>query len=183
MAGVLTERPLNRAEKAALALSGAATILLCYAFSILSILLLLLLLAVELVVLVGAARFGLARNEARRYLLSALNLEEKVGPRSRTAVELFHAIVGQLMMLEEPRENCVAWIATFPAEAQPTALAQRSLMLYGTSRSAAETHLNEVLAAMQPGNPVTPAGKLQWREAPKHQQPARPVREGVQFVL
>ena len=136
--------------------------------------------------LLGMARLAVRRRdkeEARRYLLSALSLEEKCDPQGRTAVELFHTTVGQLMMLGDPRENCVAWVATFPADAQPAALAQRSLMLYATKRSAAEKHLEEVLCAMQPGSPATPAAKLQWREAPKHQQPARPVRESVQSVF
>jgi hypothetical protein len=56
-------------------------------------------------------------------------------------------------------------------------------MVYSTTRFAAETHLDFVLRAMQPtGNPVA-ASKLQWREAPADNQPARPVREGIQFVM
>jgi tetratricopeptide (TPR) repeat protein len=137
------------------------------------------------------ALLGLARaaadekrlDEAREHLISALDVEKTVGRYGRTAVELFHQTVSQITMLDEPRENCIAWIVGFPAEASPAALARRSLMLYATSRRAAEKHLEMILTAMKPGNSVTPTWQLDWREAPQDQQPARPVREGVQFVL
>src|SRR5262245_50987959 len=54
------ETPLNSGQKAALVLSGAATIGMCYAFSTVAILLLLVLLAGDLVLWVGCARFGMA---------------------------------------------------------------------------------------------------------------------------
>jgi tetratricopeptide (TPR) repeat protein len=137
------------------------------------------------------ALLGLARiaanekrvNEAKNYLISALDLEKTVGSNGRDGVELFHPIINQLALLDAPRENCTAWIATFPAGSFPKALAQRAVMIYATSRRAAENHLDVVTAAMQPTQGATASSKLQWREAPKDQQPARPVREGVQFVL
>jgi Zn-dependent protease with chaperone function len=136
--------------------------------------------------LLGLARVaanGKRSNEAKEHLISALDIEMSVGPYGRSALELFHHTVGQLMMLDEPRENCMAWIVGFPAGASPAALARRSLMLYATSRRAAENHLQMVLEAMRPGQSVTPTWQLDWKEAPRDQQPARPVREGVQFVL
>jgi hypothetical protein len=56
-----TARPLNAGEKTALAITGFATIALCYAFSILVILALFLLLAGELLIWIGAARVGATR--------------------------------------------------------------------------------------------------------------------------
>jgi hypothetical protein len=96
---------------------------------------------------------------------------------------LFHPILSQLLALEEPRENCAAWIATLPNDAVPSALAGCSLMLYGTSRKAAEDAVNFLASAMAPTSKVTPASTAQWRDAPRDQQPARPVCEGVQYVL
>jgi Zn-dependent protease with chaperone function len=55
------ERPLSGPAKAALVCSAAATIALCYAFSIVSILILLIVLGVELALFLGAARFGASR--------------------------------------------------------------------------------------------------------------------------
>jgi tetratricopeptide (TPR) repeat protein len=137
------------------------------------------------------ALLGLARlatneerfHEAKSHLEGALNLETETASKGRTAVELFQSLVAQLSLLSEPRSGCKAWIVTFPKDVQPAALADRSLMVYSTTRFAAETHLDFVLRAMQPtGNPVA-ASKLQWREAPADNQPARPVREGIQFVM
>ncbi len=54
------ERPLSRPAKAGLIVTASATILLCYLFSGVSIILLLALLGVELILLVAGARFGLA---------------------------------------------------------------------------------------------------------------------------
>jgi hypothetical protein len=136
--------------------------------------------------LLGLARLAANRRqnaEARSHLLAALNLEKDVGRQGRTAMELFHAIIGQLAMLEEPRENCVAWIASFGPTAMPPALAQHSLMLYATTQYAAETHLDAILSAMLPSTAVTRVSQVSWQTAPKNQQPVRPVREGVQFVL
>jgi Zn-dependent protease with chaperone function/tetratricopeptide (TPR) repeat protein len=121
--------------------------------------------------------------EARDYLLSALDVDKAVGPQGRTSLELFHVIAGQLTMLEEPREQCSAWIVTFPPGTSPEALAERSLMMFARTRTIAEQHLDFVLKAMRPNGMVTTAAELQWRDAPRDQQPARPVREGVQFVL
>jgi Zn-dependent protease with chaperone function/tetratricopeptide (TPR) repeat protein len=136
--------------------------------------------------LLGLARLASNRGEkdaVRTRLVEALNVEKQVGHDGRSAVELFPATVAQLTMLEEPRENCVAWIASFPADAQPAALANVSLMVYARERAVAEQHLYVVISAMQPSSPVTPASRLKWRQAPQDQQPARAVREGVQFAL
>ena len=121
--------------------------------------------------------------EAREHLTCALNLEKETAPKGRTAVDLFQPLVSQLSFLAEPLADCKAWILTFPADATPAALADRSLMFFGHTRYSAETHLDFILKAMQPtGTPIS-ASKLQWREAPADKQPARPVREGIQAVL
>jgi hypothetical protein len=112
-----------------------------------------------------------------------MNVDEPVTTGGRSAHELFYASLQQLTHLEDPREDCLAWVVTLPAHASPSALARQSLLVYARNRSTAESLLNTVLAAMTPGKRVTPAGNLQWRDAPKHQQPARPVPEGVQSVL
>jgi Zn-dependent protease with chaperone function/tetratricopeptide (TPR) repeat protein len=122
-------------------------------------------------------------DEARSHLMNALNVEKEPGPRARTAIELFLSIVGQLAMIEEPREDCVAWVVKFPKDAVPTALAERSLMVYATTRYAAETHLKLVLKAMQPNTAITPNSRLGWSYAAKDRQPVRPVREGIGAVL
>jgi tetratricopeptide (TPR) repeat protein len=121
--------------------------------------------------------------EAKEHLLSALNLERETGSKGRTAVELFQPIVSQLASLAEPRGNCKAWIVTFPKTGAPAALSDRSLLLYGQTRYAAETHLNIVLQALHPTGNAVSAAKLEWREAPADKQPARPVREGIQLVM
>ena len=123
------------------------------------------------------------QEEARSHLANALNLEKAAGPRGRTAAELFLSIVGQLAMTEEPREGCVAWVVRFPKDATPAALAERSLMIYATTRYAAETHLELVLKAMQPSTAITPVSRLEWSYAAKDRQPVRPVREGIATVL
>ena len=136
--------------------------------------------------LLGLARLAAneqRRNDAKELLISALNLEQKTAPKGRTAIELFYPLVSQLSFLEDPRADCKAWIVTFPPGATPAALAERSLMLFGTTRYAAESHLDFVLKAMQPGNCPNSSTHLQWREAPADKQPARPVREGIQAVL
>jgi predicted Zn-dependent protease len=136
--------------------------------------------------LLGLARLAATEgkaDEARDHLVCALNLEKETAPKGRTAVELFHALVEQLVQLGEPQADCRAWIVTFPPTATPAALAERSLMLYATTRYAGETHLDFVLEAMQPDARRNSAKELQWRDAPPDKQPARPVREGIQFVM
>src|SRR5262245_22641409 len=57
----LHEQPLNSRRRVALVASGLSMIVLCYAFSAVSIIFLLTLLALELLLLLAAARFGIAR--------------------------------------------------------------------------------------------------------------------------
>src|SRR5689334_2394852 len=57
---VTVEKPLNTSQKAVLSITAFAMIGLCYAFSIVSILLLLFVIAFELIWFLGAARFGLS---------------------------------------------------------------------------------------------------------------------------
>jgi Zn-dependent protease with chaperone function/tetratricopeptide (TPR) repeat protein len=136
--------------------------------------------------LLGLSRLASERNDkdkVRQYLLQALDLEKEVGAGGRTAVDLFQPIVAQLRLLEEPQENCQAWIGTFPADADPSPLAGRALMLYAPNQNRAMQYIDEILTAMQPNGKRTPAVQLQWTQAPKHQQPVSPVHEGIQAVL
>lgn len=137
----------------------------------------------------GLARLAMSRRdkaECRRHLLAALNLERQLGEHATGPLPLFQAIVGQLLMMEEPRERCVAWVATFPNNPPPLtpeALKNCSLLIYAPDRRGAEGYLDTVLDAMQPATPPARAATLFWREAPKEQQPVRPVRPGVQYAL
>lgn len=137
----------------------------------------------------GLARLAAGRKdrvEARRHLHAALDVEKTRGEKAVSPLVLFPRTLGQLVLLEEPRANCRAWLARFshgPPPAIPAALANREVMIFAPDRPAAEAFLDAVLAAMQPANPPAKAATLLWREAPKDQQPVRPVRPGVQFVL
>jgi Zn-dependent protease with chaperone function/tetratricopeptide (TPR) repeat protein len=136
--------------------------------------------------LLGLARLATnekRREDARELLGRALNTKLETGLKGRTGVQLFHALVGQLSLLEEPIADCKAWIVTCPAAGTPPALAGVSLMVYALTRYAAEEHLDFVLKAMEPDSRPKSAAQLQWRDAPADQQPLRPVREGIQFVL
>src|SRR5262245_18936314 len=55
-----TERPLTSSNRTMLAISGLAAIAMCYVFSLVAVVLLAVLLGGELVVLIAAARVGLA---------------------------------------------------------------------------------------------------------------------------
>jgi tetratricopeptide (TPR) repeat protein len=134
---------------------------------------------------VGLAR--LARNrrdkpEARQHLTAALNFEKTVGTRGRGPGPLFQNIVNELMLLEEPRERCCAWIVTVPRHYGLPAIAGHSFMVFGEDQRAAEQHFGALLGALQPGSPPA-MGTLTWRAAPKDRQPDRPVRPGVQFAF
>ncbi len=126
-----------------------------------------------------------ARNKAaaRRHFLGALNTKLEVGENGANAVSLFPHAVGQLMMLNEPVENCRAWIATCNHVAPVPAFANTAFLIYALEKAGAEKFFHEIVAAMQPGTPPPLGVTISWREAPRDQQPIGPVRPGLQCAL
>ncbi|MCX6955703.1 MAG: M48 family metalloprotease [Verrucomicrobia bacterium] len=135
------------------------------------------------------ARLASARRDkatARTHLAASLDLEKTVGEKGAGPLPLFNVILGAVVMLEEPRAGCRAWIATFPngpAPATPAPLAKRSLLVHAPDQAAAEGYADVILSALQPARPPARASTLFWQPAPKDQQPVRPVRPGVVCVL
>lgn len=132
---------------------------------------------------VGLARIAAHRGDreaARRHLLSALNVERPVPPNARSAVSLFQEIIARLNALEE-RVHCQAWIAKFP-QGTLAALAGHSLIVCAPDRQSAEARLQTIVSAMAPEAAVD-VSTLEWTDAPKDQQPVRPIQPGVQSVV
>lgn len=135
------------------------------------------------------ARLATSRRDtavARSHLLAALNVEKKLGEKATGPLPLFHHTLAALIQQEEPRSDCRAWIATFPSGEPPTtpaALSKRSFFIYAPDQTAAENYADTILVSMQPTNPPARAATLHWKPAPKDQQPVRPVRPGVEYVL
>lgn len=120
---------------------------------------------------------------ARSHLKSALNLKKKLGEEGRPAVALFHEIVRQMLVLEDPIANCRAWIAKInksPATAIP---ANTSFLVYGASQEDAQSALQMILQAMQADSTPGEAATISWCEAAREQQPSGLVHPGVQGVL
>lgn len=133
---------------------------------------------------IGLARIATTRNDkqhARTQLLAALNFDLPVPPDTASPGPLFHDILTHYNSLGDRREVRTRWIATMPAdELHP--LSARSIMVCASSRHAAEDHLAMILSAMKPDVKV-PSPEVQWREAPKDQQSARPSYAGVEYVI
>jgi Zn-dependent protease with chaperone function/tetratricopeptide (TPR) repeat protein len=136
------------------------------------------------------ALMGLARlearhqkkEEARNYLVSALNTERELGERALGPLPLLRQILAQLVSLEEPVAGCRAWIATLKDGRSPAGLANKSLLIYAPSHQYARDSLHRLLSAMQPAVPPI-MSDISWAEAPKEQQPDQPVRAGIQGVM
>ena len=137
------------------------------------------------------ALFGLGRLEAlkqnkdnaRGYLLAALDLERSLGEGSCGPLPIFQATLQQLLMLQDPKANCIAWVATLNGSGTPGALANKSLMVYAPSRQEAEHSVTGLFSALQPKRPPPLPGTIAWRQAPQEQQPFGLARPGVQGVL
>jgi Zn-dependent protease with chaperone function/tetratricopeptide (TPR) repeat protein len=120
------------------------------------------------------------KHQARIYILQALDTTRQLGLQAVGPLPLLPRVISQLLTLEEPVTNCRAWIATFSAKASPAFLANTSLMVYAPGRQAAEDSLQVMVRAMEPSAPPELSLPVFWREAPSEQQPAGPVRPGVQ---
>lgn len=134
----------------------------------------------------GLARLAARRHDketARTHLRDALNFEKTVGARGVGPGPLFHAILGQLMSLDDPHERCQAWIVTPPDSYPVQAIRGRALLVYASDQRDAEARFQALVAAMQPSAPPPPLRSLHWELAAKDRQPERPVHPGVQGVL
>lgn len=134
----------------------------------------------------GLARLAARRHDketARTHLRDALNFEKTVGARGVGPGPLFHAILGQLMSLDDPHEHCQAWIVTPPDSYPVQAIRGRALLVYASDQRDAEARFQALVAAMQPSAPPPPLRSLHWELAAKDRQPERPVHPGVQGVL
>ena len=136
--------------------------------------------------LLGLARVEKERRnqeEARRFLLAALDTSKPPGPKGLGSLPLLGQILGHLVMLEKPAPKCHAWIASLRGGNAPPGLANKNFLVYATDPDGAENHFNAMIAAMNPGAPPLTDGTISWEAAPKEQQPAVPVRPGVQGIL
>lgn len=123
------------------------------------------------------------KEQAKKYLIEALNTGRALGEKAVGPLPLFNRITSQLLSLEEPMQNCRAWIASLNGGKSPPGLANKSLLIYAPGRRQAEEFLNELVCAMQPGTPPLIPSSIGWREAEKEKQPDGPVRAGIQCVL
>jgi Zn-dependent protease with chaperone function/tetratricopeptide (TPR) repeat protein len=123
------------------------------------------------------------KENARGHLLAALDLERSPAEGSCGPLPIFQSALEQLLILQEPTANCVAWIATLNGTGAPVALANKSLMVFAPNREEAEQSLSGLLGAMRPGRPPVLPETIAWRQAPQEQQPFGLARPGVQGVL
>jgi Zn-dependent protease with chaperone function/tetratricopeptide (TPR) repeat protein len=136
--------------------------------------------------LLGLARLEAERGhkeQARRHVLAALNLNRALAENATGPLPLFQTVLRQLLNLEEPAPNCEAWIASMSLRAIPAAAANKSFLVYAPAGQEPGRWLEEILRAMQPDAPPPPTTNAVWRRAPKEQQPFGPVRPGVQGVF
>jgi heat shock protein HtpX len=131
----------------------------------------------------GLGRVEAARKnkeDARKHILAALNVDRPVGKGGTATWQIFHPILAQMLGLQEPIAECQAWLCAFPAKSQPAALAGQSLIVYASDQRQAQEHLQTVINALQPEKPPMILHANCWRIAPRQMQPDGPVRPGVQ---
>jgi tetratricopeptide (TPR) repeat protein len=120
------------------------------------------------------------RDQARGYLIQALNLERPAGDGSVGAVSLGMQVLQQMKALRDPVANCKTWVATLPRAGVAPALAGVSFIVCAVSAEEARRELDAILVAMTPGTPPVSAA---WAMARKEQQPVGLAHPGVQGVL
>jgi Zn-dependent protease with chaperone function len=136
--------------------------------------------------LVGLGRLeALAQNKAlaRKHLLEALAVDRPLADKAVAPLPLLHAILSQLLALQQPTPNCRAWVATLNGGTAPRGLEHKSLLIYARDRVQAEQSLYTIFRAMQPKAPPPVPGSVGWMEGGPEQQPDGPVLAGVQGVL
>ncbi|MEP6663057.1 MAG: M48 family metalloprotease, partial [Verrucomicrobiota bacterium] len=84
------------------------------------------------------------KSEARRHLLAALNIKLEVGENGAPALSLFPQAIGQLVMLNEPVDNCRAWIANCGPIPPIPSFQKQSFLVFAPTRSEAEKYLQEI---------------------------------------
>jgi len=132
--------------------------------------------------LAGLAQGAGDRTRAREHLLAALNLENIRLMRDETPGNLFHAVIGRLVALEERRVQCRAWVGAIPGTAT-SPLVGTSLLVFAPDLAGAQAHLGEITNAMQKSGTSFDLSTVRWSEASTEHQPLRPVAPGVQFVM
>ncbi len=136
------------------------------------------------------ARLGLGRielerknkEEARRHLFEALDLERPLGKDGAGTFQIFQNIVQHLYMLHDLEADCKAWAVRLPWNAQPEALRNKNLIVYAQTEQRARDYLQSLLNAMQPTKPPWPLPATGWKLAPRPMQPIVPVHPGVQGI-
>jgi hypothetical protein len=100
-----------------------------------------------------------ASADAQRHLLEALNTRKPVGEKGIGPLPLFYRIVTQFRTLQEPQQDCRAWITKFRQGRCPAALANISLVVCARNREEAEKHVSMIVRAMDPEAAALPPEK------------------------
>jgi len=132
--------------------------------------------------LLGLAQIDAERRHktsARERLLRALNLKTPLAEKAAGPFQLFISIVGQLASLNDVTA-CRAWNCTLPSTGKyDERLSNTNFLICAPDQVAARQCAVEILTAMEP---AFDPNDLIWTEAPKDQQPVRPLRPGIQRV-
>jgi Zn-dependent protease with chaperone function/tetratricopeptide (TPR) repeat protein len=123
------------------------------------------------------------KEQARKHLLAALDVDRPLPEKAAGPLPLFHPVLRQLLALHPPVSNCRAWVATLNGGVAPRGLEHKSLLIFAPDRQQAEASLYTIFTAMQPKTPPPPPACVGWVEGRREQQPDGPVLAGVQCVL
>jgi hypothetical protein len=127
-----------------------------------------------------AARAG-RKEEARRHALAALDTKRTLGRKAVPPLNLFGAVIDQLLALRGSPLSCRAWIGTFTGQEIAGPLANVSFLVFARSEEEAADDLRTIADAVLPGTELTSA-HVTYRTAPHDRQPASAVIPGVQCV-
>lgn len=120
--------------------------------------------------------------EAERCFLAALDAVRVTGPKGLGWLDCFPQVLARLVGLQEPVQGCRGWIATLPNDWPVTALNGSAFLVFAHTKSDAEHFLGKIFGAISDQTP-SHMGRIQWREAPRDQQPVGPVCPGVQCLI